>query len=142
MKHLVAAIALVLTAGLAVPALADPTVSISQPGTSRAAATTPLTYAVINSSHGAIMLSTSGGCGSYQRPMKPAGHLYASCAPTDGKSTIAATTYPAKHTICAAHIDRRAGINYITLDSAIACREQESLNHIEIVVAPLTVLRP
>ena len=50
-------------------------------------------------------------------------------------------TYPAKHTICAAYINRQGGINYTTFEGATACRERESLNHIEIVVAPLTTLR-
>jgi hypothetical protein len=88
-----------------------------------------------------IVLSTSGGCGSYQRQMKPTVHLVASCAVTDGKSTIAALTFPAKQMICAAHINRQGGINNIMFDDTTACRAQQSLNHIEIVVAPLTILR-
>jgi hypothetical protein len=87
------------------------------------------------------MLATSGGCGTYPRPMKPAARLFASCAVTDAKSTIAAMTYPAKQLLCAAHINRQGGINYTTFEGTTACSEHESLNHIEIVVAPLTILR-
>lgn len=87
------------------------------------------------------MLSTSGGCGSYQRPMKPAARLFASCAVTDGASTIASLTYPAKQKLCVAHINRQHGIDYTAFEGTNACREQQSLNHIEIVVAPPTVLR-
>jgi hypothetical protein len=135
MKHLNAAVA-ALIIGISVPASAEPTITITQPGNAKAAATTPLTYGVTNSSRGLIMLSTSGGCGSYQRPMKPAVHLVASCAVTDGKSTIAALTYPAKQMLCAAHISRQGGINYTTFDDTTACHAQQGLNHIEIVVAP------
>lgn len=123
------------------PASSEPTITITQPGNAKAAAAALLTYAVTNSSRGSITLSTSGGCGSYQRQMKPAVRLVASCAVTDGKSTIAAMTYPAKQMICAAHINRQGGINYTTFDDATACHAQQSLNHIEIVVAPLTILR-
>ena len=137
MKNLAAAVAALLIIGISMPASADPTISITQPGNARAAAIAPLTYAVINSSHGSIMLSTSGGCGSNQRPIKPGTRFSASCPATDGKSTIAATTYPAKHMLCAAHINRQGGINYTTFDPTTTCREQQSLNHIEIVVAPL-----
>jgi hypothetical protein len=73
--------------------------------------------------------------------MKPAVRLVASCAVTDGKSTIAAMTYPAKQMLCAAHINRQGGINYTTFEDTTNCREHLSLNHIEIVVAPLTILR-
>jgi hypothetical protein len=141
MKHLTAAIAVALIMGISAPASPEPTISITQPGNAKAAAAAPLTYAVINSSRGSIMLSTSGGCGSYQRPMKPAVRLVASCAVTDGKSTIAAMTYPAKQMLCAAHINRQGGINYTTFEDTTNCREHLSLNHIEIVVAPLTILR-
>jgi hypothetical protein len=134
MKHVTAVIAAALIIGMSVPASPEPTISITQPGNAKAAASAPLTYAVINSSHGSIMLSTSGGCGSYQRPMKPAVRLNASCAATDGKSTIAAMTYPAKHMICATHINRQGGINYTTFSGTTACRGRQSLNHIEIVV--------
>ena len=72
MKHPIAAIAATLIIGISVPASSEPTISITQPGNGKAAAAAPLTYAMINSSHGSIMLVTSGGCGSYQRPMKPA----------------------------------------------------------------------
>jgi len=142
MKHLAAAIAVALIIGISAPASPDPTITITQPGTGKAAAATPLTYALINSSRATIMLSTSGGCGSYQRPMKPAARLYASCAATDRKSTIAAMTYPAKQMICAAHLNRQSGINSTTFEGSTACHERESLNHIEIVVVPLTTLRP
>ena len=141
MKHLAATIAVALTLGINAPAWADPTITITQPGNAKAAATAPLTYVVTNGSHDTIMLSTSGGCGSYQMPMKPAAHLSASCRATDGKSTIAATSYPAKQMLCAAHIDRESGINQTTFDSpAQGCRGVQSLNHIEIVVAPLPKL--
>ena len=125
-----------LIAGISVPASSDPTISITQPGNARAAALAPLTYAVINSSHSAIMLSTSGGCGSYQRPIKPAARFSASCTAADGKSTLAATTYPAKQMLCASHITRQGGINYTTFDAKSRCRERQSLNHIDIVVTP------
>ncbi len=141
MERFAAAAAVVLILGTGMPASSQPTITITQPGNARDAAAAPLTYAVINSSRSSIMLSTSGRCGSYQRPMKPAARLSASCAVTDGKSTIAATTYPGKQLLCAAHIDRQSGINYTTFDGATACHELESLNHIEIVVAPLTTLR-
>ncbi len=136
MKNLVAAVAGMLVIGISMPASSDPTVTITQPGNAKAAADAPLTYAVINASRSSIMLSTSGGCGSAQRPMKPAARISASCAKTDEKSTIAATTYPAKRMLCAAHITRQGGINYTTFDATPTCREQQSLNHIEIVVAP------
>jgi hypothetical protein len=90
MKHLTAAVAAALIIGMSVPASSEPTITITQPGNAKAAAAAPLTYAVTNSSRGSIRLSTSGGCGSYQRQMKPAVRLVASCAVTDGKSTIAA----------------------------------------------------
>jgi len=135
MKHLAAAIALALIVNFPVSGSADPTVTITQPGNGKAAAAAPLAYAVINSSSGSIMLSTSGLCGSYQRPMKPAARLYASCAVTDGKSTIAATSYPAKKMLCAAHIDRLHGINSVMFDGSATCHARASLNHIEIVVS-------
>ena len=122
MNSCISAVAVALVVGIGFPASAAP----ASPGA--------LTYAVINTSRRSIMLSTSGGCGSYQRPMKPAARLYASCAATDGKSTIAAMTYPAKKPICAAHISRRGGINYTTFDGTATCRERQSLNHIEITV--------
>jgi hypothetical protein len=141
MKHLAAAITVGLIIGTSAPALPQPTVTITQPANAKAAADAPLTYVMTNTSRGTIMLSTSGSCGSYQRPMKPAARLAANCAVADGKSTIAATTYPAKQMICAVHINRQGGINYITVDPTTACHQRESLNHIEIVVAPLTILR-
>jgi hypothetical protein len=141
MKQRTAAIAVALIIGISAPASSEPTISITQPGNTKAAAATPLTYAVINSSHVSIMLSTSGGCGSYQRPMKPAAHLFASCSASDGKSTIAAMTYPAKQTLCAARINRQNGTNYTTFDATPACRGVQTLNHIEIVVSPLTTPR-
>jgi hypothetical protein len=136
MKNLAVAVAVLLIAGISAPALADPTISITQPGNTKAAASAPLTYAIVNSSRSSVMLSTSGGCGSNQRPMKSAARLSLSCTATDGKSTIAVTTYPAKQMLCAAHITRQGGINYTTFDTTAACREQQSLNHIEIVVVP------
>ena len=136
MKHLTAAVAAALIIGFSATASAQPTITITQPGNAKAAAAAPLTYAIINSSRSSIMLSTSGGCGSYQQPMKPSAHLSASCDAADGKSTIAATTYPAKQMLCAAHITRQGGINYTTFAGGTTCREQESLNHIQIVVAP------
>jgi hypothetical protein len=136
MKNLAAAVAVLLVIGISTPASPDPTISITQPGNAKAAANTPLTYVVINSSHAKILLSTSGECGSRQRVMKPAARISAGCAVTDGKSTIAAATYPAKKMLCAAHITRQGGINYTTFDATGTCREQQSLNHIEIVVAP------
>jgi hypothetical protein len=136
MKHLTALIVVALIIGISAPASSDPTISITQPGNTKAAATTPLTYAVINSSRGSIMLSTSGGCGAHQRPMKPAARVSGSCAAVDGKSTIAATTYPAKKMLCATHIDREGGTNYTTFAGASACRQAQSLNHIDIVIAP------
>jgi hypothetical protein len=136
MKTLAAAMAAMLVVGIGLPASSDPTISITQPGNTKAAAATPLTYAVTNASHAAIMLSTSGGCGTYQRPMKPAARFAASCAVADGKSTIAVTTYPAKQMLCAAHITRQGGINYTTFDATATCRERQSLNRIEIMVAP------
>jgi hypothetical protein len=136
MKHLAAAIAVALIVGISAPASAQPTITITQPGNAKSAATAPLTYLVTNSSRSSIMLSTSGGCGAFQRPMKPAARLAATCAVTDGKSTIAATTYPAKKMLCAAHITRQGGINYTTFDASTGCRANQSLNHIEIVVTP------
>jgi hypothetical protein len=137
MKNLAVATAIFLVAGIGVPAGADPTISITQPGNTKAAATTPLTYVIVNSSRRQIMLATSGACGSLHRPMKPAARFSASCAVTDGKSTIALTNYPVKRNLCAAHITRQSGINYTTFDSSTTlCREQQSLNHIEIVFSP------
>jgi hypothetical protein len=135
LKHVAAAIT-ALIIGMSAPAAADPTITITQPANAKAAAAAPLTYAVINSSRSSIMLSTSGGCGFYQMPIKSAARLAASCKAADGKSTIAATTYPAKQMICAAHINRQGGINYTTFDTTPKCHAQQSLNHIEIVVAP------
>jgi hypothetical protein len=138
MKHLTAAIAAALIIGTGVPASSDPTISITQPGNAKSAAVAPLTYVVINANSGSIMLSTSGGCGSHQRPMKPAARLSSSCAATDEKSTIALMTYPAKQLLCATHINRQGGINYTTFDDAGgACRVSQSLNHIEIAVVPV-----
>ena len=135
MKQLAVAMTAALIAGLSVPAGADPAVTITLPANAKAAATAPLTYVVTNRSRNAIMLSTSGGCGSYQMPMKPGAHLAASCKVTDAKSTIAATTYPAKQMLCAAHINRLNGINQTTFDPTSACTAQQGLNHIEIVVS-------
>jgi hypothetical protein len=141
MKLLTAAIAAALIAGIGGPALADPTISITQTGNTKAAAAAPLTFVTINSSRGSIVLTASGGCGASARQMKPAARIIGSCPATDGKSTIAAMTYPAKQVLCVAHINRQAGINYTTFESTTNCRERESLNHIEIVVAPLGILR-
>jgi hypothetical protein len=134
LKHPIA-VSAALIIGMSVPASADPAATIIQPPNTKAAATAPLTYGVINASRLSIMLSTSGGCGFFQRPMKPAAHLYASCAVADGNSTIAATTYPAMQQICAAHVTRQNGINAITFEGSTTCRELQSLNHIEITVA-------
>jgi hypothetical protein len=136
MKHLTAVIVAALIIGIGAPASSDPSISITQPGNTKAAATSPLTYAVINSSRGSIMLSTSGGCGSHQRPIKPRARLSGSCAAIDGMSTIAATTYPAKKMLCATHINRQGGTNYTTFAGTSACRQAQSLNHIDIVIAP------
>jgi hypothetical protein len=135
MKHLTAAIAAALLLASGVPASAQSTISITQPATGKAAAATPLAYAVTNGSRASIMLSTSGGCGSYQRPMKPAARLAATCAVADGKSTIAATTYPGKKMLCAAHITRQGGINYTTFAGSSTCSANQSLNRIEILVS-------
>ena len=136
MKHFAIACAVALIIGSGAAASAQSTISITQPGNGKAAASAPLTYGVTNSSRGSIVLSTSGGCGSYQRSMKPAARLAASCAVTDGMSTISATSYPQKQVLCVAHITRQGGINYTTFEGANACRESESLNHVEVVVAP------
>lgn len=93
-----------------------------------------MTYAVIDSGKVPIMLSTSGTCGVYQRPMKAAQKLYASCNASDGKATIAATSYPAKKLLCAAHITRQGGIDYVTFTGTPACHTSESLHHIDLVV--------
>jgi hypothetical protein len=137
MKHLTAVIVAALVAGVSAPASSDPAISITQPGNTKAAATTPLTYAVINSSRASVMLSTSGGCGVHQLPIKRAARLGGNCVAVDGKSTIAVTTYPAKKMLCATHIDREGGTNYTTFAGGTgACRQSQSLNHIDIVIAP------
>jgi hypothetical protein len=136
MKHLILVIAAALIVGMSVPASPEPTISITQPANAQSAAAAPLTYTVINSSRGPIMLSINGGCGSYQRPLKPSARFGASCAATDGKSTIAMMTYPAKQMLCANHVNRQNGINFTTFEGTTACHVRQSLNHIEIVVAP------
>jgi hypothetical protein len=118
MKHAALVAALVLAG--ASPALAAPA--------------PVMTYAVIDAGKAPIMLSTTGGCGVYQRPMKAAQQLHATCSANDGKSTIAATSYPAKKMLCAAHITRQGGIDYMTFTGSTLCHASETLHHIDIVI--------
>ena len=121
MKHIAGVFAAVVLAAGA-PALAAPA--------------PVMTYAVIDAGKAPIMLSTTGGCGGYLRPMKAAAKLYASCSANDGKSTIAAMSYPAKKMLCALHVTRHGGIDYMTFSGSPTCRSRESLHHIDIVVTP------